>query len=124
MPFQQQSGHAQLRRGTFVLWSETFEASDNQIFSNGQGGATGSNGIAVIISVAWKSGRLEGNRSWDQGNGTAGLHQNYGIYLSGGWGGAVIVIGNDLIGNSVGSLSNTSVARQVVTNNLCSTGTC
>ena len=46
------------------------------------------------------------------------------IYLSGGSGGAVIVIGNDLIGNSVGSLSNTSVARQVVTNNLCSTGTC
>ena len=88
---------------------------------NGLGGGSSSSEIAVVNypGVSWQDGRLEGNRCWNSGGG-----QKYGINLQG-TGTAIIVIGNDLLGNATSSLSDTSSgASKIITNNICTSGPC
>jgi hypothetical protein len=98
--------------------AQIFQASNNQISANGRGGGTANSGIYVTDSGgSWKNGRLEGNRSSNDGGG-----QNYGITIVGGAAGAIIITGNDLLNNLTGSFSDSSGARGIVANNLCNAG--
>jgi len=109
------------RHGILFYGSQDFQASNNHISKNGLGGGSSSSEIAVVNypGVSWQDGRLEGNRCWNSGGG-----QKYGINLQG-TGTAIIVIGNDLLGNATSSLSDTSSgASKIITNNICTSGPC
>jgi parallel beta-helix repeat protein len=72
------------RHGILFYGAQTFEASNNQVFGNGQSGA-GDGIVAVDYPGApWQNGRIEGNRSWDAGGTVPGEHQGWGINLQGG----------------------------------------